>query len=250
MRAVWMRARAELRSRWRATVVLMLLVGLAAGVVMSAALGARRTQTAFPRFLKTAHAADALISVPLSGIRSFYPEVARLPEVERAGVGGGVNVFYVHPSGAADIRITGIASVDGRVGWTVDRPNVLSGRLPRRDRPFEIAVNRFLAHQLHLAVGDKLPMRAFPAGEEGMVDPQHVPPSAGLRQTFTVVGITVTASEVLPLAEQDAAPTFLLTPAYFDRYADPRHLQFDGAFIRLMPGADIGRRSAGGSPQV
>ena len=49
MSAVWMRAMAELRSRRRATVALVLLVGIGAGVVISAAAGARRTQTAYPR---------------------------------------------------------------------------------------------------------------------------------------------------------------------------------------------------------
>src|SRR6266516_452554 len=95
MRAIWLRASAELRSRWRATLALIILVGLAAGVVMSAAAGARRTQTAYPRFLETAHAADALISVPFTGISSFYPSIARLPEVERAAAVAGVKVLYV-----------------------------------------------------------------------------------------------------------------------------------------------------------
>jgi hypothetical protein len=36
MTAVWARARAELRRRWQATVLLAVLVGLAGGVVLAA----------------------------------------------------------------------------------------------------------------------------------------------------------------------------------------------------------------------
>jgi hypothetical protein len=58
-----MRAISELRTRIRGTIALILLVGLGAGVVISAAAGAKWTQTAYPRFLEESHAADALISV-------------------------------------------------------------------------------------------------------------------------------------------------------------------------------------------
>jgi putative ABC transport system permease protein len=241
MSAVWMRARSELRSRWRATLALTLLVGFGAGVVLSAATGARRTQTAYPRFLKASHAADVLISVLQTGIPSFYPAVSRLPEVERAGIAAGVNVFYIDPSGAFDARTTALASVDGRFGHSIERPKMMAGRLPRPDRPFEAMVNRFLADQLHLSVGDRLTMRAFPSGEPEDVDPEHVPPSLGLRQTFTIVGVTVVPGDVIPLAEQDSVPTLVLTPAYFRQYTEPGKLLFDGIAVRLKQGADMRR---------
>jgi ABC-type antimicrobial peptide transport system permease subunit len=241
MTAVWMRAVSEPRRGIRGTVVSILLVGLGAGVVISAAAGARRTQTAYPRFLESAHAADVLISVLQTGIRSFYPEVSRLPEVERAGIAAGVNVFYVRPSGAVDARTTALASVDGRFGYTIERPKLLAGRLPRPDRPFETMVNRFMADQLHLSVGDRVTMRAFPDGEPEDVDPEHVPPSLGLKQSFTVVGITVVPGDVIPVAEQDSVPTLVLTPAYFRQFTRPGVLQFDGLAVRLKPGVDLGR---------
>lgn len=58
MTAVWYRARAELRRRWRGTVGLALLVGLAGGVVLAAVAGARRTATAMDRFLAYNRPAD------------------------------------------------------------------------------------------------------------------------------------------------------------------------------------------------
>ena len=51
MSAVWMRLRAEARSRWRAWLALALLVGLASGGSIAAAAGARRTESAYPRLV-------------------------------------------------------------------------------------------------------------------------------------------------------------------------------------------------------
>ena len=51
MAPVWFALRADVRRRWRALVSLALLLGLAGGVVLTAAAGARRTDTAYPRLL-------------------------------------------------------------------------------------------------------------------------------------------------------------------------------------------------------
>ncbi|HEV2922158.1 MAG TPA: hypothetical protein VG673_23415, partial [Actinomycetota bacterium] len=66
MAAVWVRARAELRRRWRATVLLALLVGLAGGVVLAAVAGARRTATVTDRFLAYHRATN--VSVDVKGL--------------------------------------------------------------------------------------------------------------------------------------------------------------------------------------
>ncbi|TMK53509.1 MAG: hypothetical protein E6G59_05480, partial [Actinobacteria bacterium] len=50
MSAVWMRARAELRARWRSSLGLALVIGLAGGLVIGAAAGARRQDATFPLF--------------------------------------------------------------------------------------------------------------------------------------------------------------------------------------------------------
>src|SRR2546428_10391980 len=63
MSAVWMRMRSELRSRWRAWLGLALLFGLFGGAIIAAAAGARRTDSAYPRFLKVQNAYDS--GVPL-----------------------------------------------------------------------------------------------------------------------------------------------------------------------------------------
>jgi hypothetical protein len=99
MPAVWMRLRAEIRSHLAATVALVLLVGIAGGVVIGAGAGGRRTDTAFPRFLKASHAADVLISPNATGLKGFYQDIERLPEVERAGTEAAVYLVHLSPSG-------------------------------------------------------------------------------------------------------------------------------------------------------
>jgi hypothetical protein len=64
MAAVWVLARARLCARRRALLGLALLVGVASGAVMGAAIGARRTETAYPRLLQATLAEDAHVGVP------------------------------------------------------------------------------------------------------------------------------------------------------------------------------------------
>ena len=50
MGALGLTLRAGLRLRWRALLGLALLLGLIGGITLTAAAGARRTETAYPRF--------------------------------------------------------------------------------------------------------------------------------------------------------------------------------------------------------
>ena len=49
MTAVWLMVRVGLRARWRSWLVLAVLAGLAGGMVIAVAAGARRTDAAYPR---------------------------------------------------------------------------------------------------------------------------------------------------------------------------------------------------------
>jgi hypothetical protein len=58
--AVWMRLRSEIRTRWRSWLGLALLIGLAGGAAVAAAAGARRTETAYPRFVQAQNGYDLI----------------------------------------------------------------------------------------------------------------------------------------------------------------------------------------------
>src|SRR4051794_15481783 len=80
---VWFRARADLRSRWRAAVGTALVVGFAAGIVLVAIAGARRTDSAYPRFLHAERAFDVFVG---GGTRDGLERAARLPQVEASAI--------------------------------------------------------------------------------------------------------------------------------------------------------------------
>ena len=63
MATVWMRLRADMRARWRVMLGLALLLGLVGGVALTAAAGARRTDTAYPRLLAWANASQVTVIV-------------------------------------------------------------------------------------------------------------------------------------------------------------------------------------------
>jgi hypothetical protein len=81
--AVWMRVRAELRARRRATLGLALLLGVMAGAATAAAAGARRTETAYPRFFERYRVEDLTLT---TGAHKRSEEIfrlaANLPRVE------------------------------------------------------------------------------------------------------------------------------------------------------------------------
>ena len=101
MDLVKMRAGLLLRRGWRATLVLALLAGLAAGVAMAALATARRASTSFDRFLAHSAPADLLVNFCPPWLETIDDEslvecfrydavdearrVAALPEVAEAG---------------------------------------------------------------------------------------------------------------------------------------------------------------------
>ncbi len=81
MGALRLTLRAELRRRWRPMLVLALLLGITGGVVLTAAAGAVRTDTAYPRLLRWASAAQANVIVKNAPVPAFFAALRRLPQV-------------------------------------------------------------------------------------------------------------------------------------------------------------------------
>ena len=104
MGAVWLRLRAELRQQWRAWLALAVLLGVIGGIALTAAAGARRTDTAYPRFLRQSNAADLLVSGPRDArLVAVAPGLTLAPldwweapgRVLEAAAGRGVEAFVV-----------------------------------------------------------------------------------------------------------------------------------------------------------
>jgi predicted lysophospholipase L1 biosynthesis ABC-type transport system permease subunit len=92
MTAVWVLVRVRLRARWRALLGLAFLVGVASGVVMAAAVGGRRTDTAYSRYAPGTDAPAALFSLqqPSAGHEQDVLLPRAPTDVENLGRVGGL----------------------------------------------------------------------------------------------------------------------------------------------------------------
>ena len=232
MRVVLRLAAHELRARWASWAVLVLLVAVAGGAVLAAAAGARRTASAYPRFLRASHASDLLVAPAGTGVGGYDAALARLPGVAEIAPVVGLNVQPVGPGGQVNLSAVTQAPLDRR-GSQLDIPKVLAGRLPRPDRPGEIALTPAAAARLHVHLGSLLAMKA-------LANPS--PPRPGSpagqprRLAERVVGIIVTRSSVAPVTDNDRVLYILASTALWHRLG-PRYRGFDGAELKLRPGA-------------
>jgi hypothetical protein len=80
MAPVWLTLRADMRRTWLAMLGLALLLGLIGGVVLAAADGAWRTDTAYPRLLGWANASQLEVIPTVSYVvpEDFYRALGRL----------------------------------------------------------------------------------------------------------------------------------------------------------------------------
>lgn len=236
MDAVWVRLRSDFRSRWRAWLSLTLLLGVFGGIVLAAAAGARRTDTAYDRFLRSSQRADVSV---VGGEPDANAELEQLPQV---AAGETVARFFINPvdaSGRMDLG-TGqpVAAMHDLNAWHVERPKLLSGRLPRPDREDEALSSRVFAQRNHLTVGSTIAMRQFTteADFDGL-DPNHLEPWRGKPLSFTVVGIAVQPSDVVPTHETEFAQGLTLTPAFFRAHTGESVALSE--LIRLKPGTSM-----------
>src|SRR5437868_15176233 len=126
MNAVWMRARNELRTRWRALVSLALIAGLGSGAAIAAMEGARRTVSAYPRFRAATNAFDVLIGT--NGDKKNAIQVSELtsaeslPEITEWSLTDAATASVTGPSGVTETfpDLFAVASPDGRIGTTLN----------------------------------------------------------------------------------------------------------------------------------
>ena len=245
MGVVWLRWRAELRAQWRMVVVMVLLVGVGGGVALAAFAGARRADTAMPRFVAYSLPDDGgflfgnVFSPPVApgtagdSLAPFGAErrVVDLPQVvayfrspylflgtNRAGHNtGGLN-----PIGAADAALH----------RSVDRPLVVAGHLPDPAHPFDAAVNELAAEKRHLHVGSHVHLYAYSVKQfqnGGLTGGTAVATQAPAGPSFTVrvtaiVRFAQDVNAIIPIAaRQDVSyegqQNLYLTPAFLQRLA-------------------------------
>jgi ABC-type antimicrobial peptide transport system permease subunit len=204
MGAVWLRLRAELRHQWRAWLALAVLLGVIGGIALTAAAGARRTDTAYPRFLHVSHAAQLAVFPALSGFGGYFRAVARLPEVSSAASTAFLQMSLPGPGASPFSGLTAEASPVGDDGVSLDRVKVLAGRLFDPADPHAVMISQSLADRERLRPGGTLHLIGYP--QRG--------PNADVKHA---VRLAFRVSAVVAFTDQIAAasyPRLLLSPAF------------------------------------
>jgi hypothetical protein len=258
MGVLWMRARAQLRGRVGANLFLALLVGLAGALVLAAAAGARRSETALPRFLAVNRTVDSWVTVQTDDLAKVRDQLAALPEVQQvfrvSGVVGGLILAGADPAeGAHPLRwrlLIGAVALDPGGSVAFGRPILAAGRLPDERRPEEAAVDEELAERYHLRVGSRYRVGALALEQFGSALALHTVAPQGAVVDLRVVGIVRYPMDLDPVVtDQDNAfvqqGQLYLTPAYWRRYGPNIATYGSGLAVMLRHGqADLPRLQA------
>lgn len=228
--AYW--SRASLRRRWRGLAGIVLLLGLIGGLSLLSVAGARRTQSAYPRFLRSAN--PSTMSVDVGGLTfGGYEEmaaIAQLPEVVRARA---YAAFYVAPwvDGQPDLTqdFEALGSIDGRY-FDQDVFTPTQGRRPDPSRADEVAVNEESARRYGYHVGQQIDLGAV--SEADLQDPAfEANPQPRLLTKATIVGVGAFVEEVLQ-DDTDRSPLVLFTPAYVKEAKGLESYAWQGLILR------------------
>ena len=238
---VWYEARAQLRRRWRATFVLVAIVGIAGGIVLTTIAGARRSSTAYERFRQETLASDldvAFEEPPGGDLEAAAAAVEELPQV--AAFTRTVFPFIV-PAGSGlypYLEFLAVAPADDQFGNDIDRARVLAGRVPAADDADEIAITEAYAIESGLEVGDEVEFESFARDQmDPLFTTGDAGPPAGPRFTLEVTGI-IGVPTFLSESTSSFQPRVLLSPAFAEQRSKGLAVYPGGFTLRLQNGAD------------
>lgn len=226
-----MRVRSELRAHWRAWLALGLAFGLAGGAVSAAAAGARRTRTAYPRFV-AAHDGFDVVTGGLSGepakVARAQRAIAALPMVEEFAGTQFISDRFLLPSGAQvsfpEIIVLGDAAGDELV--SVNIAKVVSGRMFDANAPDEAVIDLLAAERIGLKVDDRVTVL--------LQDPETGEPVN--RRVVSIVGL-VLAPGRLPAVGQSNLTGLSVSPGFLAANAAFLPPNEDAPSVRLRRGA-------------
>jgi hypothetical protein len=237
--AIWLTLRADLRRRWRPLLALALLLGLLGGVVLTAAAGARRTDTAYPRLLASANASQVSIVPQGTGMNGYYTALAKLPQVESMAVG---QLYQAALPADEQTPVQLIVSPDGRYGTQVDRVRVLAGHLLNEGVAGQAMVNQAMAAAEHLTPGDTVRVLGIPNDQAGTADY-----GKAVTFTFHVTAIVALDPQMDLQSGGYGAPAVLVSAPFAPAPLASAMSYGDAAAVRVRPGVRMDEFAAAAS---
>lgn len=236
MGAVGFWVRSDLRRRRVQLLASVLLIGIAGGAVLTATAGARRTASAITRSARASNASDLTVGPDISGSApEAWARVDALPEVASIATMKGMISAPLDRSGQLDSRWFGpqIVSLDRKLLYEIDRPRLLSGRLPDPSVKSEIAVNDTLARLVGVTAGSHVDLRVFTEAELG----QHNTHPPGRPFPVNVTGVFLPRGDAIrDRSDPGLAPTVFFGPAAAKTLT--KYLgSFDAKNVKLKRGA-------------
>jgi hypothetical protein len=236
---------AERRRRVWAWLGLASVMALTCGVALAAIAGARRTDSAYPRLLRSVSEQDAVIGIPSPGggvwndrHNPLFADIDRFPDVAAWGRQYQLVAFDGSRLTASSDEQDLEALADG-YGTRVSRPVLRAGWLPDPHRTDEAMVDPRFASEHHLHLGSRFVVTTVDSDKFDEVNDQ---PGVyrGPRQvdSLTVTGIGQVARDINPSTILEDQPHAYVTQAFVDAHA--ASLSNVGTAVRLRPGADIG----------
>lgn len=182
-------ASSDIRRRWRSLVVLGILTGLAAGLSTAAFVGARRTQSAFPRLRKVTNSSDAVVFP--SQVGNITPDWTRLrAQPYLAGLARWKIVFGLMEGSTESLPM--FIPADEHWLGDIDRPVVIRGRMFDRTAADEVVIDEETV-RFGLDVGSAITFRAFGPKQDDTTGDAPTGPTLRLR----VVGVIRETSQFL-----------------------------------------------------
>jgi len=205
---------ADLRRRWVSVLGLTLMVALVTTVVLAGFAGARRTSSAFERFLAQSRDSDVDVfpgEVTPQQVREF----GRAGYISAIAAAQTVQVQYTD----GEFVSAAAAPADRRFGTVVDRPRILEGRAADPDSADEVVIGEPLAVSRGLRVGDTLALNSYSPAQVDAVRSGALtsfPKPAGPDLALRVVGISRYPSDLSLFGARGGILVF--TPAFAARY--------------------------------
>jgi hypothetical protein len=219
---------AQARQRWRAWLLLVVLVALTTGLILAGVSAGRRTAGAFPRFVAT-HGYDAVTynSKPL-------PKIARLPEV--GSVTALSSPAVAVPSCACSETIS---QEDFNLYVTPTKSlsqfvNLVAGKMPDPSDPHQILAS-FNLQELGVRIGTVMRVPFYAPSQRAALGGGHITPH-GPTLALRVVGIEASEGE-FPGDNGEPQKDLYGTPA-LARALSGKTIFFSIYYVRLVHGVD------------